>query len=120
MMKKLLATLGCLTAMTLASVPQTATATTRIVFPKGSYCGSYSGDFRNSKTFSIYLAKGQSFSIESNNPMNSVIVRDSRGIKRGYWSGGDTYYDLVTRTKGTHNITIKTDSSYEDVKFCAY
>ena len=39
--------------LSLAATTQTATAATatKIIFPKGSYCASYSGDFSKTKTY---------------------------------------------------------------------
>jgi hypothetical protein len=38
-----------------------ADAATRIAFARGSYCGSYSGNFSNGREFVLNLGRGQTF-----------------------------------------------------------
>lgn len=117
-MKKLLS-MAVLSAVSLLGISQTATASTKIVFPAGSYCGSYSGDFRNSKAFNIYLKKGQLFEVKSASQEDTITVKDSRGTVRGSWANSTTY-QVTTRNKGNHTIVLKSPESYQDVQFCAY
>lgn len=116
-MKKLLA--GLAFAMTIGAVSMgSAQAATKIIFPKGSYCGSYSGDFRKSKTFSIYLLEGQTFEVKSADSADTITVKDSRGVLDGTWSTS-TSYQVTTRKKGMHYVTLRSPKSYQEVQFCA-
>lgn len=119
-MKKLFATVSCLAMLSVASIGHTASET-KIVFPEGSYCGTYEGDIGKSKTFSLYLLKGNSLSI-SPMPEASIVVKDpSKKIITGRWlnDSDETYFINRIKKTGKHYITIKPSESYIEVKFCA-
>ncbi len=102
-----------------ASVGHTATPSTKIVFPKGSYCASYSGDFSRSKTYRLYLMKGQTFEVKAANSEDNIRIRDSKGRVDGEWTD-DTTYQVLTRHKGNHYVTVRSPYGEQTVKFCAY
>lgn len=104
-----------------AATNQTATAapTTKIIFPKGSYCASYSGNFSKSKTYSLYLLKNQDFEVKAANMEDGITIRDGRGLVRGQWIDDNTYR-IHTRMKGNHFVTIHSPYGDQKVEFCAY
>lgn len=108
-----------LTLLAFATVSQSATAATKIVFPKGSYCASYSGNFSKSKTYSVSLMKGQQFEVKAANMEDGIIIKDKRGTVPGNWID-DTTYQIYTRNKGVHNVTVKSPYGDQQVQFCAY
>lgn len=103
-----------------AGVPQTSNAaTTKIIFPKGSYCGSYSGDYRHNKTFSVYLMKGQTFQITTDNELDTMNVRGPAGHLEGDWSNEGKTYTVTTHSKGLHYVTLHSKADFANLKFCA-
>ena len=103
----------------LTGISQSAIATTQIIFPKGSYCASYSGNFSKSKTYSLNLAKGQDFEVKAANMEDGVNIKDTRGKVRGQWID-DTTYRVHTRMKGKHYVTVRSPYGDQRVEFCAY
>ena len=107
--------------LSVAATTQTATAATatKIIFPKGSYCASYSGDFSKTKTYSLYLLKNQDFEVKAANMEDGIRIRDARGVLRGQWIDDNTYR-IHTRMKGLHYVTVRSPYGDQQVEFCAY
>lgn len=105
--------------MVCTGVSQSAVAATKIIFPKGSYCASYSGDFSKSKTYSLYLLKGQDIEVKAANMEDGVTIKDSYGNVRGEWVDDNTYR-VQTRMKGKHFVTVRSPYGDQKVEFCAY
>lgn len=98
-----------------------ALARTRINFPKGSSCGSYSG---NDNEYILGLGKGQNF-IVSGNSFWSIKVEGSSGrvLKPSQINkDGDFLKDaeyLIPDT-GDYIVSVSIPSEVADVEFCAY
>lgn len=101
--------------------PKTANAATRIKFARGSYCGSYSGNFSGGREFVLGLGRGQTFT--SRNTGGGVQYDISV-----YGSTGYVYGNKVSRNQinyqiprsGDYYIYIKSSTQYNSVEFCAY
>lgn len=95
---------------------------TKIKFAKGSYCGSYSGNFLKGKTFSLYLAANQEFITRNtgNGLQYDITVKAPNGRKlRGEQLNDDELMYTTTR-KGRHIIRVKSTQRYNSIEFCAY
>ncbi|MDO5050629.1 MAG: hypothetical protein Q4D68_02730 [Moraxella equi] len=106
----------------LAISSQSFANTVPIKFAKGSYCGSFSGDFKG-KTFTIQLGANQTLEINGLYLINP-IVKDPKGriLKVAGWEGEDVVY-YNTTTAGRYTITLRPEDGsgyYGDVQFCAY
>jgi hypothetical protein len=107
--------------LTIVLTSPIAYAQTRISFPKGSYCGQYSGDFRRPKTFVLNLGRGQT--------LTSRILSD--GTQWDLYVNGpagsvpptrDRYDQLSYRipVTGDYYIIVDASTPYGSVEFCAY
>jgi hypothetical protein len=111
------ALLGISLALPLA----TQAETTRIVFAKGSYCGSYTGDFSGGKRFVLGLGRDQTFI--SRNTGNSrqfdVYVTGPTGKIPGQnVAANEIHYRTTAR--GDYEIMVLSESAFSSVEFCAY
>ena len=93
-----------------------AIPSSKIVFPKGSYCSSFTGDVSDGRVFKIYLGAKQELVIR---PYEGYVrsVKDSKG--RRLADHGDEDYRYYTRSKGEHRITI-VGAEHDTIEFCAY
>ncbi|MFC0819657.1 hypothetical protein [Moraxella marmotae] len=112
------------------AVAMTASAkATPIKFAKGSYCGSWSGEFYgDTKTFSLGLGAGQDVSISVAD--GSVLSKFSgpTGELRGYEDNYVNYFK--TKKAGMHYVTVvyippkyseyQGSESFASVEVCAY
>lgn len=110
-----------LLASVLAVVASPAIAqTTTIKFPKGSYCGSFSGDVKG-RTFSLNLRAGQTLTVDTDGyNVKDIIVKQPNG--KILKEPGQDYGVWNVRRNGKHSVTIKThpNENHLDAKFCAY
>ena len=94
---------------------------TRIVFARGRYCGSYSGDFRTPRVFLIGLRAGQEFTVRNTGrgQQYGITVTGPTGTLDGENTSSNTlsYY---TDADGDHYVTISAVVRYTSVQFCAY
>lgn len=108
----------------LTSVGHAATKATPIVFAKGSYCGSYTGEISNSKTFSLFLLKNQYLNVHYNANEVKIRVTDKAGkvYKNDHQENG-TYMLSPIPKKGNYYITVtpkpKYRHSWQKIEFCA-
>lgn len=98
--------------------------TTPIVFAKGSYCASYTGEIGNSKTFSLFLLKNQYLNVHYNANQVKVRVTDKAGkIYKNNYQENDMYIFSPIPKKGNYYVTITPKPNYrhswQEVKFCA-
>ncbi len=116
-MKKIVTLLLALSLSTFATAK-----TTPIKFAKGSYCGSYSGNFMNGKKFSLRLKANQEF-ISRNTGYGyqyDVYVKAPNGRKlRGKKTSDDEIMYTTTRS-GKHTIYVKSTERFNSIEFCAY
>jgi hypothetical protein len=102
--------------------PQLASAqTTRIQFAKGSYCGTYTGDFSGGKRFVLGLGRNQTFISRNtgNSPQLDVYVTGPTGQISGRKVDGDEIH-YQTTAKGDYEIMVLSRSSFSSIEFCAY
>ena len=94
---------------------------TRIQFAKGSYCGSYSGNFPKGKQFVLNLLQDQTFTISNigQGVQHNIFVSGPTGRIEGHYVSEDqiNYYIPV---KGNYYIYIESTIPYNKVGFCAY
>jgi hypothetical protein len=94
---------------------------TRITFARGSYCGSYIGDFSGGREFVLNLGKGQTFTTRNtgNGVQYDMYV---------YGQIGSIYGDKVSYSQinyqipiqGDYHVYIESNNTYNSVEFCAY
>ncbi|NJO93173.1 MAG: hypothetical protein HC820_00225 [Hydrococcus sp. RM1_1_31] len=96
-------------------------AATRVQFARGSYCGSYSGNFSGGKEFVLRLARGQTFTSRNTGggTQYDIYVKGPTGIVRGEKVSWEqiNYYTPVA---GDYYIYIESTMPYNSVEFCAY
>ncbi len=105
------------------SMSAVATAkTTPIKFAKGSYCGSYSGNFTHGKRFSLFLKANQEFVSKNTgySEQYDVYMRAPNGrYLRGEKISSDEIMYKTTRS-GRHIIYVQSAEPYSSIEFCAY
>ncbi|MBS9780417.1 MAG: hypothetical protein KGV51_07305 [Moraxellaceae bacterium] len=107
------------------SMSAVATAkTTPIKFAKGSYCGSYSGNFTHGKKFSLVLKANQEL-VTRNTEYGFYDVHvkapNGRTLRGKVDIDHETMYTIHTTTRsGRHTIYVKSTEPYNSIEFCAY
>lgn len=96
--------------------------TTKIRFAKGSYCGSYSGNFVKGKRFSLYLMSNQEFITRNTGDglQYNVTVTAPNGRRLYGEQLSDSEIMYTTTRKGKHIIRVKSTEPYNSIEFCAY
>lgn len=119
-MKKLLMTTLIATSALLMTSVHAAEPSTKVTFAKDSYCGSFSGNIKNGKTFRLYLAANQNLVIRNvgNDQISVDYVSGPNGRLNGDREQDETSY--YTERKGNHYMKVFGNSSYSSVEFCAY
>jgi hypothetical protein len=104
--------------MTLAATE--ALAATRITFARGSYCGSYAGNFRRGKEFVLGLQRGQTFSTRNigGGTQYNVYVRGPRGEISGEPVSESQINYFIPRS-GDYYIRVVSSTPYSNIEFCA-
>lgn len=105
----------------IATSQQSAIAATRIVFARGSYCGSYSGNFTRGKEFVLGLARGQTFTTRNigNGTQYNIRVTGPRGRVQGS-RGARDQIDYFIPANGDYYVYMQSSEPYNSVEFCAY
>jgi len=104
-----------------AAIAAVAQAATRIQFAAGSYCGSYSGDFRGGREFVLNLGGGQTFTSRNigEGAQTDVYVRGPSGQVFGQQvSPVQVNYQIPTR--GDYFVLVESTTPFSAVEFCAY
>ena len=94
---------------------------TRIQFARGSYCGSYSGNFSQGKQFVLNLSRSQTFTISNvgKGVQHDIFVSGPTGRINGrYVSEDQINYDIPVG--GDYYIYIESTTPFNKVEFCAY
>ncbi|MGJ3252906.1 MAG: hypothetical protein ACFE0J_17505 [Elainellaceae cyanobacterium] len=94
---------------------------TRIQFARGSYCGSYSGNFSGGREFVLNLGSGQTFTSRNigGGIQYDLYVYGPDGRLDGNQIASDQI-NYQTRAAGDHYIYIQSTNRYTAVEFCAY
>ncbi len=113
--------LTLISSLILQSVPANAQAPTRIQFAKGSYCGSYSGNFSRGRKFVLKLGGGQTFTSRNigSGTQYDVYVTGPRGRINGQ-QVSDTQIDYYIPVSGDYYIYVESSNPYSNIEFCAY
>ncbi len=101
--------------------PKNANAATRVAFARGSYCGSYSGNFSGGREFALNLGGGQTFTARNTGGgvQYDISVYGATGYVYGNKvSSNQINYQIPRR--GDYYIYIKSSTAYNSVEFCAY
>jgi hypothetical protein len=101
--------------------PKNVNATTRITFARGSYCGSYSGNFSGGREFVLNLGGGQTFTARNTGGgvQYDISVYGATGQVYGTKVSSDQINYQIPR-RGDYYIDIKSSIAYNSVEFCAY
>lgn len=98
-----------------------ASAATRIVFRRGAYCGTYSGDFREGRQFVLGLRAGQRFTSRNIGVgvQSDVSVVGPTGK---LYATRDSYSQLsfYTQASGSHYVWVVSSAANAAIEFCAY
>lgn len=108
-------------ALAIAIVSSEAYGQTRISFPQGSYCGQYSGDFRQPRTFVLNLGRKQTLTsrILSGGTQWDLYVIGPAGNVPPFRDQADQLSYQIPVT-GDYYVKIKSSTPYGSVEFCAY
>ncbi len=100
----------------------TANAATRIKFPKGSFCGSYSGNYRNGREFVLSLKADQRLVVRNTGVGRQTTwsVTGPSGYELDYSRIDDSTLEYYTEERGNHYIEVTSTASRSSVQFCAY
>ena len=111
--------MAIVTVMALVAGP--ALAATRIVFPRGSFCGSYSGNYRNGKEFVLGLKADQRFTVTNTGVGRQTTwsVSGPTGDLEGYRQDRSTF-EYYTEATGSHYVFVTSTARRSAVQFCAY
>lgn len=103
----------------IATIP--ASAATRIKFPRGSFCGNYSGNYRNGREFVLNLDNGQRFTVTNTGVgvQTNWSVRGPSGHLEGFRVNRSTL-EYFTEARGNHYVYVTSTASPSAVQFCAY
>ncbi len=107
--------------MILLAPPSPSLATTRIRFARGSFCGSYSGNFTGGREFVLGLARGQTLTTQntgSGNQYNITVYGPTGRISARKPSKSTLSYTIPAT--GDYYISIRSTSPFDSVEFCAY
>ncbi len=94
---------------------------TRIQFAKGSYCGSYSGNFAGGKQFVLRLGRDQTFisrNTSNSNQLDVYVTGPTGQIAGESVSNNEIHYR--TTAKGDYEIMVISASNFSSVEFCVY
>ena len=103
------------------SVTTSSYGATRIAFPKGSYCSSYTGDFSRGKKFVLALGKNQRFTSRNTGggSQYDVYLVGPTGKLMGQKVSNDEI-DYIIPMKGDYEIFVVSSGEFGSVEFCAY
>lgn len=115
------ATFVALSVGSLAVLPGVAHAATRIVFPRGSYCGTYSGNYHNGRQFVLGLAGGQRFTVANTGVGNQTTwsVSGPTGELSAY-RVTRSLIEYYTEADGPHYVYVTSTARRSSIQFCAY
>lgn len=101
--------------------PVLAQRATRIQFAKNSYCGSYSGNFSQGRTFVLNLRRGQRFTSRNigGGTQYDVSMSGPKGRVNGTKVASDQI-DYYIPSNGDYYIYITSSTPSSNVEFCAY
>ena len=119
-MRKLIAAFS-LSLITLACFTTASEASTRIKFARGSYCGSYSGNFSQGREFVLRLAANQTFTsrnIGSGTQYDVSVIGPKGRVVGDNISRNQINYQ--TPASGDYRIYVESSTPYSSIEFCAY
>ncbi|MEG3438480.1 hypothetical protein V0288_15215 [Pannus brasiliensis CCIBt3594] len=114
-------TLLAIALTTFAILPATETpAATRIQFARGSYCGSYSGNFSRGREFVLRLRGGQILSTRNigRGTQYNIYVNGPTGTIDGR-PVSPNQIDYPIPRSGDYYIYIESSTPYSNIEFCA-
>lgn len=121
-MKKFLLTLALVSSsiIGLSHTAQAADNSTKITFAKNSYCGSFTGNIKNGKTFRLWLTPNQEVNIRNvGGDQISIAYVNGPSGRLDVDRYGD-YSSFYTDRKGNYYMRLYGTSSHSSVEFCAY
>lgn len=118
MNKRIIATIMALSCAFV--MPSQAKAPTPVVFAKGSYCGSFTGNVQHGRTFRLGLLANQDFIVTNigNGQINVAAVDGPNGRIKGSRYGNSKRYYISKN--GRHDVLIFANTGHSSIEFCAY
>lgn len=107
--------------LALTSFTASAEAATRIKFARGSYCGSYSGNFSNGREFLLRLAARQTFTsrnIGSGTQYDVYVVGPKGRLFGEKVDVAQMNYQIPA--SGDYRIYVESSTPHSSIEFCAY
>lgn len=98
-----------------------AQAATRIKFARGSYCGSYSGNFSNGREFILGLGRGQTFTsrnIGHGTQYDIYVIGPTGRVSGEKVSLEQINYQIPV--SGDYRIYLESSTRNSSIEFCAY
>lgn len=98
-----------------------ARGVTTIKFKRGSYCGSYAGNFSRGRLFKLRLKRGQLFTSTNTGQGHQTDVRMTGPSGQIY--GEKVSYNQINYyipRSGYYKILVTSTSRYGSIQFCAY
>ncbi|WP_201505051.1 hypothetical protein [Psychrobacter aestuarii] len=97
-----------------------AESSTKITFPKDSYCGSFAGDIQDGKVFRLWLSPQQNLVVSNigDDQISVAYASDGKQRLEGDRYGADTSF--YTKRKGNHYVKVYGNSHHSAVDFCVY
>lgn len=115
--------IGTLIALPMSHIAfnSSVNAATLIAFARGSYCGSYTGDFSGGREFALNLAKRQDLHVRntSENYQYNISVYGPNGYVDGDKRSPDRINYQIPR-QGKYYVYVESNTTYSSIEFCAY
>ena len=116
----LAATFGAGAPLIPAGATTNSSGTIKIVFAKGSFCGTYQGRIGAGKTFKLGLSADQTLVVRTLDGSHTIAwVRGPYGYLDGYKPDDDST-EYETDATGWHYVRITAYSGSGSIQFCAY
>lgn len=102
-------------------LPANAQPATRIQFARGSYCGSYSGNFSGGRQFVLNLGGGQTFTTRNigGGTQHDISVYGPRGRVPGQ-SVSESQLEFLIPRSGDYYVYVESRTEFNAIEFCAY
>lgn len=110
-----------ISSLILSLGPAMSQPPTRIQFARGSYCGSYSGNFNQGKEFVLNLRRGQRFTSRNigGGTQYDVYLTGPKGPINGQKVSA-SQIDYYIPVSGDYYVYVESTTSYSNIEFCAY
>ena len=116
----LMASFGVGRAIAASATSNNSSSTIKIVFAKGSFCGSYQGRIGAGKTFRLGLSQNQTLVVRTLGGSHTIAwVRGPYEYLDGYKPDEEST-EYETDATGWHYVRVTAYSGSGSIQFCAY